>query len=214
MRAPRPRDAFVLRRLNSPSDSHPFRPIRFGREGHHPAYGAGHGHPGPSSARWRPVQTVKSLLPTPIAVMKEREEARALRTDRGERLAVRRSPTRFRCAFFGPSQLHARRSGRCAGGGVAPIALASGAKLRACQVRTAAAQIAPGGAKCDFSPSDAKQWLRGCSGRGRRAVKLGGQAFRRGKFYVINRYRAHKLRGIFQATGYPHVETLAREAIA
>ena len=36
------------------------------------------------------------------------------------------------------------------------IALASGAKLRACQVRTAAAQIAPGGAKCDFSPSDAK----------------------------------------------------------
>ena len=132
------------------------RPIRFGREGHHPAYGAGHGHPGPSSARWRPVQTVKSLLPTPIAVMKEREEARALRTDRGERLAVRRSPTRFRCAFFGPSQLHARRSGRCAGGGVAPIALASGAKLRACQVRTAAAQIAPGGAKCDFSPSDAK----------------------------------------------------------
>ena len=36
--------------------------------------------------------------------------ARALRTDRGERLAVRRSPTRFRCAFFGPSQLHARRS--------------------------------------------------------------------------------------------------------
>ena len=132
------------------------RPIRFGREGHHPAYGAGHGHPGPSSARWRPVQTVKSLLPTPIAVMKEREEARALRTDRGERLAVRRSPTRFRCAFFGPWQLHARRSGRCAGGGVAPIALASGAKLRACQVRTAAAQIAPGGAKCDFSPSDAK----------------------------------------------------------
>ena len=94
--------------------------------------------------------------------MKEREEARALRTDRGERLAVRRSPTRFRCAFFGPSQLHARRSGRCAGGGVAPIALASGAKLRACQVRTAVAQIAPGGAKCDFSPSDAKQWLRGC----------------------------------------------------
>ena len=44
---------------------------------------------------------------------------------------------------------------------MAPIALASGAKLRACQVRTAAAQIAPGGAKCDFSPSDAKQWLRG-----------------------------------------------------
>ena len=105
---------------------------------------------------------MKSLLPTPIAVMKEREEARALRTDRGERLAVRRSPTRFRCAFFGPSQLHARRSGRCAGGGVAPIALASGAKLRACQVRTAAAQIAPGGAKCDFSPSDAESHLRGC----------------------------------------------------
>eukprot|EP01046_Picozoa_sp_COSAG06_P044344 COSAG06_NODE_5961_length_3182_cov_85.789491_1_plen_59_part_00 len=39
---------------------------------------------------------------------------------------MRRSPTRFRCAFFGPSQLHARRSGRCAGGGVAPVALASG----------------------------------------------------------------------------------------
>ena len=75
---------------------------------------------------------------------------------------MRRSPTRFRCAFFGPSQLHARRSGRCAGGGVAPIALASGAKLRACQVRTAAAQIAPGGAKCDFSPSDAESHLRGC----------------------------------------------------
>ena len=100
--------------------------------------------------------TATKRLPTPIAVMKEREEARALRTDRGERLAVRRSPTRFRCAFFGPSQLHARRSGRCAGGGVAPIAPASGAKLRACQVRTAAAQIAPGGAKCDFSPSYAK----------------------------------------------------------
>ena len=116
---------------------------------------------GPDSVQFVPANSLNSLN----SLAKEREEARALRTDRGERLAVRRSPTRFRCAFFGPWQLHARRSGRCAGGGVAPIALASGAKLRACQVRTAAAQIAPGGAKCDFSPSDAESHLRGCLGR-------------------------------------------------
>ena len=79
--------------------------------------------PGRPARRWRLVQAVKSLLHTPIAVMKEWGGARALRTDRGERLAVRRSPTRFRCGFFGPLQLHARRSGRCACGGVVPITL-------------------------------------------------------------------------------------------
>ena len=85
--------------------------------------------------------------------------ARALRTDRGERLAVRRSPTRFRCAFFGPSQLHARRSGRFACGGAAPITLAVARNCARAKLERQRQRSTPGGAKYDFSPSDAK-WNR------------------------------------------------------
>ena len=82
--------------------------------------------------------------------------ARALRTDRGERLAVRRSPTRFRCGFFGPLQLHARRSGRCACGGVVPITLAVARNCARAKLERQRHRSTPGAAKCDFSPSDAE----------------------------------------------------------
>jgi hypothetical protein len=94
--------------------------------------------------------------------MKEWGGARALRTDRGERLAVRRSPTRFRCGFFGPLQLHARRSGRCACGGVVPITLTVARNCARAKLERQRHRSTPGAAKCDFSPSDAEHWLRGC----------------------------------------------------
>ena len=93
---------------------------------------------------------------TPIAVMREWGGARALRTDRGERLAVRRSPTRFRCGFFGPLQLHARRPGRCACGGVAPITLAVARNCARAKLERQRHRSTLGGAKNDFSPPDAK----------------------------------------------------------